>query len=271
MRETIRRALRTRMHCNASFRRAGCSPCGSNTILASRVLALYLLVSGLGHAPQASPFALGEMSLYESWLLPRKILATTVSRCYTALIMRAIPVAAVVLLTASAALAQKADDTVTITSFPDGAKVEWNRKVIGTTPTTYKVGEYAFNEKKRSLLSKRLEQPVVVRISKDGYAPKELTITKEMTWTSLNGKNSYTYYIITSNTFDFQLDKTAIPTAALTNADVIKLKTTGFGDDLIIDKINSTPTAFHLGTDDLVELHNAGISDAIIQAMMHKN
>ena len=55
----------------------------------------------------------------------------------------------------------------------------------------------------------------------------------------------------------------------MTNADVVKLKEAGFGDDLIIDKIATNPTAFHLEFDDMVGLRKAGISDAIIQAMLH--
>jgi hypothetical protein len=55
----------------------------------------------------------------------------------------------------------------------------------------------------------------------------------------------------------------------MTNADVIKLKDAGFGDELIIDKINNNPAAYHLELDDLVALHKAGISDAVIQAMIH--
>lgn len=176
-----------------------------------------------------------------------------------------------VLLSATTVFAgQKADDTVTITSLPDGAQVEWNRTVIGTTPMIYKVGEYAFNARKSSLFSKHLDQPVVVRVTKEGYIAKQVTITGEpMTWRSHNGQTSYTYYTITSNTFQIDLDKIAAVHAALTNADVIKLKTAGFGDDLIIDKIKDNPAAFHLELDDLVELHKAGISDAVIQAMLH--
>ena len=151
-----------------------------------------------------------------------------------------------VLLSATAVLAgQKANDTVTITSLPDGAQVEWNRTVIGTTPMIYKVGEYAFNAKKGSIFSKHLAQPVVLRVTKDGYIAKQVTITGEpLIWRSLNGRNSYTYYTITSNTFQIDLDKIASIHAALTNADVIKLKTAGFGDDLIIDKIKDNPAAF---------------------------
>lgn len=56
--------------------------------------------------------------------------------------------------------------------------------------------------------------------------------------------------------------------AALTNADVIKLKTAGLGDDLIIGKIKSSPSDFHVETGDLVELKQAGLSDALIGAMI---
>jgi hypothetical protein len=164
---------------------------------------------------------------------------------------------------------EEANDTLTVSSLPDGAQVEWNRKLIGTTPLTRKVGEYAFNSRKASLFSKRLDQPVVLRVSKEGYVTKEITITKEMLWQSLNGQNRFVFFVITSNSFQVDLDKIAAVHAALTNADVIKLKAAGFGDDLIIDKINNNPAAFRLELDDLVELHKAGISDAIIQAMLH--
>ena len=165
--------------------------------------------------------------------------------------------------------AEKANDTVTITSLPDGATVEWNRKAIGTTPLTYKVGEYAFNARKTSLFSKRLQQPVALRVSKEGYVTREITITQQMFWQSLNGKNRFSYHVITSNSFQIDLDKVSSVPAALTNADIIKLKAAGFGDDLIIDRINNNPAAFRLEYDDLVELHKADISDAIIQAMLH--
>jgi hypothetical protein len=163
----------------------------------------------------------------------------------------------------------KANDTITITSIPDGAKVEWNRKFIGTTPLTYKAGEYAFNARKISLFSKRLWQPVVLRVSKDGYVAREVTITNERFWRSLNGKNSFVYYLVTSNHYEINLDKVSAASAALTNADILRLSALGFGDDLIIDKINTAASAFSLEFDDLAKLHAAGISDAVIKAMMH--
>jgi hypothetical protein len=163
----------------------------------------------------------------------------------------------------------KANDTLTITSIPPGAQVEFNRKVIGTTPLTYKVGEYAFNVQKSSLFSKHLSTPVVIRVSKEGYIAREVTVTKDYTWHSINGQNHFVYYVITSNNFEINLDKIAAKPAAMTNADVIKMKEAGFSDELIIDKINNTPSAFNLEMDDLVALHKAGITDAVIQAMMH--
>ncbi|HTS27389.1 MAG TPA: PEGA domain-containing protein [Bryobacteraceae bacterium] len=164
---------------------------------------------------------------------------------------------------------EKANDALTVTSIPPGATVEWNRKIIGTTPLTYKVGEYAFNARKSTIFSKRLLQPVVLRLSKEGYVTKEATITKPWIWRSLNGQLSGTFYTISSNSLQINLDKIAAVPVALTNSDVVKLKTAGFGDDLIIDKIATNPSAFHLEFDDMVELRKAGISDAIIQAMLH--
>jgi PEGA domain len=50
----------------------------------------------------------------------------------------------------TALVAEKARDTITITTTPPGATVEWNRKIVGVTPLTFKVGEYAFNARKSS-------------------------------------------------------------------------------------------------------------------------
>ena len=57
----------------------------------------------------------------------------------------------------------------------------------------------------------------------------------------------------------------------MSNADVVDLHTAGFGDDLIIDKINTTSTVFRLEVSDMVELRKAGVSDAVIQVMMKKS
>src|ERR1039457_3318263 len=85
--------------------------------------------------------------------------------------MKKTPIAFLICCLACFAGGTKANDTVTIT---------FNRTVIGSTPLTYKVGEYAFNAKKTSLFSKRLSAPVVIRVSKDGYVAREVAITQEM-------------------------------------------------------------------------------------------
>ena len=54
----------------------------------------------------------------------------------------------------------------------------------------------------------------------------------------------------------------------LTNADIIKLKDAGFGEQLIIDKIKNSSGDYRLDTDDLLALKKAGISDTVMSAMM---
>ncbi len=65
--------------------------------------------------------------------------------------------------------------------------------------------------------------------------------------------------------------KPTAPVAAgktLTNQDVIDLKAAGFGDEVIIAKIQSAPGKFSLDTGDLLALQKAKVSDAIIAAMI---
>jgi uncharacterized protein DUF4410 len=63
---------------------------------------------------------------------------------------------------------------------------------------------------------------------------------------------------------------TTIPqnVAPLTNDDVIRLKKAGIGDDVIILTISSGATKFSTEPADLVALKNAGVSDAVIAAML---
>jgi hypothetical protein len=57
---------------------------------------------------------------------------------------------------------------------------------------------------------------------------------------------------------------------ALTNADVIKLVAAKLPDSIIIKKIKSSACNFDTGTDGLIKLKQAGVSDAVIQAMVEK-
>jgi len=148
----------------------------------------------------------------------------------------------------------------------------WNRRVIGVTPLTYKVGEYAFNAKKSSVFSKRLDQPVQLHITLDGFQAKDVAITsKPYVWSSLNGQSHFTYYIIEYQNWDFKLDKVSAAPRVLANSDIIDLWAAGFGDELIIEKITGGATAFQLEIQDMIVLRKAGVSDAVIQAMLKKS
>ncbi|MGC8916588.1 MAG: hypothetical protein ACP5NF_06370 [Thermoanaerobaculum sp.] len=59
--------------------------------------------------------------------------------------------------------------------------------------------------------------------------------------------------------------------APLSNADVIKLCAAGLGDDLVIAKINQAKSVdFKLDTDSLIALQKAGVSKAVIAAMLKR-
>jgi len=176
------------------------------------------------------------------------------------------------LMLSTFAFGQKAKDTVTITTTPPGATVEWNRKVIGITPLTYKVGEYAFNARICSVFSKRLDQPVNLHITLDGFNPQDVTITgNQLLWVSVNGQSRFAYYVIQLQDFNFRMDKVSAASKTLTNGDVVEMWAAGFGEALIIDKITTTATAFRLEIADMVELRKAGVSDGVIQAMLRKS
>jgi hypothetical protein len=55
---------------------------------------------------------------------------------------------------------------------------------------------------------------------------------------------------------------------SMTNEDVLTLKGAGFGDDFIITKIKASPSSFSLDTPDLLKLKQAGLSEAVIGAMV---
>lgn len=57
----------------------------------------------------------------------------------------------------------------------------------------------------------------------------------------------------------------------LNNDSVIKLVKAGMGDDLIVNMINTQPSSFSTGTDDLISLKTAGASDKVISAMVLKS
>jgi hypothetical protein len=154
-----------------------------------------------------------------------------------------------------------------ITSEPPGAHIILNGRDLGVTPFEMKVGHWAFDIKKPTAFSKRLSEPWILQISKDGYRTESLELTRgPLAWRSLNGRNSYEYWVLNAPAYNVKLRPA---TRVLTNADVLQLLKIGLGDGLIIEKIQTSSCEFKTDPDDIVALHNSGVSDAIIAAMMH--
>lgn len=55
---------------------------------------------------------------------------------------------------------------------------------------------------------------------------------------------------------------------AMTNADILALKSAGLSDDLLVAKVRSSACDYRLEPADLIQLKTAKVSDGVIQAMM---
>jgi len=159
------------------------------------------------------------------------------------------------------------NNALRITSEPSGAHVIINGRDQGTTPFEMKLGNWAFDTKKSSVFSKHLSEAWELQITKDGYRTESIELTRgPFTWHSLNGQNSYEYWVLNAPAYSVKLRPA---TRALTNADVIQLLRSGLGDALIIEKIQTSSCEFKTDPEDIMSLHQEGVSDAVIAAMMH--
>jgi S1-C subfamily serine protease len=102
-----------------------------------------------------------------------------------------------------------AKDYLTINSDPPGATVELNGVVVGKTPYQVQIpGGYLRGTK--SVWGKRLGQQVHVRVTLDGYLPKEMDLANgPFQWIALNGTYHGDYWILKSATFNLPLNKAA--------------------------------------------------------------
>ena len=99
-----------------------------------------------------------------------------------------------------------AANTLKITSIPPGATVEMDGLVVGTTPFTKEMPGGYFH-KTHTLWGTRLEHPIVMRISMEGYASQELTITEgPFKWRGLTGGNGGEYWLVKAEHFEITLD-----------------------------------------------------------------
>src|ERR1700680_4166817 len=97
-------------------------------------------------------------------------------------------------------------DTLKITSTPPGASVEIDGVMVGTTPYQEEVPGGYFH-KTRTALGRRLQHPMIARISLAGYTIKELQMTEgPMNWVSLKGHNHGEYWLLKMNHFHVDLD-----------------------------------------------------------------
>ena len=67
---------------------------------------------------------------------------------------------------------------------------------------------------------------------------------------------------------------TALPATAqqgLTNADIIKMQSAGLSENIILASVNGQPAAYDTSTDGLLALKKAGVSDAVVAAMISRN
>jgi hypothetical protein len=62
-----------------------------------------------------------------------------------------------------------------------------------------------------------------------------------------------------------------VPGQKLTNRDVLNLHAAGFGDDLLIAKIENSPNDFSVEPADLVALKRAGVSERVVTTMLRRS
>jgi S1-C subfamily serine protease len=97
-------------------------------------------------------------------------------------------------------------DTLKITSNPSGARVEINGVTVGTTPYEEDVPGGYFHRTKTAL-GRRLQHPMVARVSLTGYAVKEIEMTEgPMNWVSLKGHDHGEYWLLKSRHFHAELE-----------------------------------------------------------------
>lgn len=106
---------------------------------------------------------------------------------------------------AAALAVAAAANTLTITSVPSGATVEINGLEVGKTPFVEKVPGSYFH-KPHTSFSSRLEYPMIIRLSMEGFTSEKITVTQgPFAWRSFAGREEGSYYLLKSDHFQLTL------------------------------------------------------------------
>ena len=94
---------------------------------------------------------------------------------------------------------------IVITSEPAGANIEINGNFIGMTPASYEFEDYFFKSP-TFLWSKYLAEPIVLRVWKEGFMEKSLSLTSgPFEWVNMNNTARKIYYVVTGTSFHVRL------------------------------------------------------------------
>ena len=153
---------------------------------------------------------------------------------------------------------------VKIETVPPSAQIEANGSVVcNSTPCSLQVPNYYFGGKHTAFSSHAVE-PIRLRITKQGFAPKTFEITTgPIHWSNLNGVNLYDYYLVRSTQFTVQLEPLrefvgekspsestfAPPAAAMSGENVVHAATPAI---VRINGVNASGSGFFITQDGLV-------------------
>ncbi len=102
-------------------------------------------------------------------------------------------------------------ESLKITSVPAGANVEINGSLVGQTPFTVEYPGGYFH-KTHVAFSERLEHPMVVRVSKNGFIPRQVTLSDgPFEWVGVTGHHHGTYFLLRADHFELKLESADFP------------------------------------------------------------
>jgi len=130
-----------------------------------------------------------------------------------------------------------------VTSNPFGATVEIDGRIVGRTPYVAKLPGGYFH-KTMTVFQARLEHPLHMRISKDGYISKDIELTEgPMRWIALNGVDHGNYYLLKDKQFSVTLNPEAkeftAPLAKPSASPQMELTSAELSIESIVDQTSS--------------------------------